>query len=57
MLQFYIGMKGKLCKPKMIDCLSCEKNNMDGSYCFEEARCSVPRAIVKDDKILAWVDE
>lgn len=50
-------MKGKLCKPKMIDCLSCEKNNMDGSYCFEEARCSVPRAIVKDDKILAWVDE
>lgn len=49
-------MKGKLCKPKMMDCLSCKKK-LDGSYCFEEARCSVPRAIVKDDKIIAWVDE
>lgn len=51
------SMKGKLCKPKMMDCLSCNKNNLNESYCFDTSKCSVPRAIVNNGNILAWVDE
>lgn len=50
-------MKGKLCKPKMMDYLSCNKSNPNESYCFNTSKCSVPMAIVNNDKILAWVDE
>lgn len=49
-------MSGKLCKPKMMDCLSCPKNKPNESYCVDPCSCTVPYAIVKDGKILAWAD-
>ena len=48
---------GKLCKPKMMDCISCKHNNIkEGSLCFCKGECTVPYAIVKDGEILAWVE-
>ena len=49
-------MTNKICKPKMMDCLTCKRNtNLKESFCYVEEKCSVPRAMVKDGKeIIAW---
>ena len=48
-------MANKICKPKMMDCLSCKHNNPKENFCYVEEKCSVPRAMVKDEKeIIAW---
>lgn len=45
----------KICKPKMMDCLSCPKNdNPKEMYCFDKEDCSVPFAMVRDGKIIGW---
>lgn len=47
-------MGSKICKPKMMDCLTCPKNNPNESFCFDKGKCSVPSAMVRDGKIIAW---
>lgn len=48
----------KICKPKMMDCLSCAKNmNLRESFCFDKEKCSVPFAMVRDGKIIGWEDD
>lgn len=47
-------MGSKICKPKMMDCLTCPKNNPKESFCFDKEECSVPFAMVRDGKIIAW---
>ena len=50
-------MSGILCKPKFMECVVCKHNtNPKESFCMEDIACSVPYAIVKDGKILAWAD-
>lgn len=38
----------------MMDCLTCPKNNPKESFCFDKEECSVPFAMVRDGKIIAW---
>lgn len=54
-----MSLKGKkiLCKPKMIECLTCkDNNNSSSSFCYNDTRCSVPYAVVKDEKVITYVD-
>lgn len=50
--------KGKkyVCKPRMMDCVGCRFNEF-GSFCFSNNVCTVPFAIVQDEKILEWLPE
>ena len=45
----------KICKPKMMECLSCSKNtDPKESYCFDREECFVPFAMVRDGEIIGW---
>lgn len=47
----------KICKPKMMDCLTCKKNTEpQESFCFDKGECSVPFAMVRNGEIIAWAD-
>lgn len=45
----------KICKPKIMDCLTCPKNtNPKELFCFEKEDCSVPFAMVHNGKIIGY---
>lgn len=54
-------MDGVLCKPMMMDCLSCKKSKdrqiiNGGHFCFDKGECTVPYAIVKNGRIVVWAN-
>lgn len=45
----------KICKPKMVECLTCERNERpDELFCYDTGKCPVPSAMVRDGKIIGW---
>lgn len=51
-------MEYKICKPKMLDCLTCPRNDSPKElFCFDKEDCTVPLALVRDGKIIGWESE
>lgn len=47
----------KICKPKMMDCLTCKKNTEpQESFCFDKGECSVPFAMVRNGELIGWAN-
>ena len=48
----------QVCKPMMMDCLSCKKRKQTEqgeNFCFEKEPCSVPFAYVENGQIIKWL--
>lgn len=50
-----------ICKPMMLDCVSCSKRKpteKGKNFCFEKEPCSVPWAVadIESNGIIKWID-
>lgn len=48
----------KICKPKILDCLTCPENTDPKEiFCFSKKECSTPYAMVRNGKIIGYESE